>query len=243
VAKKKKIAVKPGYRLPRTAREQAFWDRYQPDYRAWAVKHDLTLDEASALAMGLDPKCVEHIPDESGQTPARFEATKAWFKNVEREFKQTPGSVLGIQVFAWDFGLRVENELGTFAEYSSEGFLEQDKLISRLNRKISSQEKTIERLQRHIARKRSDSPKAKRVSDQTRSENTTSKLIIALLAEVMRRNGLKEDLQLLRLKNDGNNNCVSQAMGTLIQMNWKMDESTLNRRLEEAIKVWNPESE
>jgi len=58
VAKQQKRTVAPGYRNPRTVAEQRFWDGYKPDYRAWAVRKNLSLDEVSALAMGLDPKCV-----------------------------------------------------------------------------------------------------------------------------------------------------------------------------------------
>jgi hypothetical protein len=245
VAKKKKGAVKPGYRKPRTAREQAFWDGNRPDYRAWAVKKGLTLDEVSALAMGLDPSCVDRIRYETGQTPARFDATKTWFEDVETEFKQKPIDLLGVAVFAMDYDLPVDSELSETARYSSEGFLDQDKLIERLERKIRSQQETIEKSRRIITTreiKRGESPKAERKSDRARIDKTTSKLIIALLAEVMRRNQLKVDLELIRLKNNGQSKCVSQAMGTLIQMNWRMDEDTLLGRLKEAIKVMELES-
>ena len=243
---KKKKAVQSGFRNPRTAAEQQFWDRNKPDYRAWALKKGLTDDEVCALAMGLDPKCVDEIPSETGQTPARFKATKAWFKKAEADFGRTSMDVLGINVWAMDKGLPVPCGLSDAAHNYSEGFLDQDKRIAKLGQKIRSQQKTIERLRCVIARtavKSGVSLKVTRRSDQTRSDKTTSKLIIALLAEVMRRNNLNVSLELTRLKNGANNKCVSQALSTLPAMEWAMDEDTVKPRLAAAINEWKGESE
>jgi hypothetical protein len=53
----------------------------------------------------------------------------------------------------------------------------------------------------------------------------------------MRHNQLNVAQELTRLKNDMNSKCVSQAMGTLTQMKWTMDEGTLGERLKGAIMV------
>jgi len=146
-------------------------------------------------------------------------------------------------VFAMDFHLSVPSELTQTATYSAEGFLDRDKPVAKLLRKISNQEKKIAKLNKAIADlnlERGDKPKAIRKSDRTRVENTTSKLIIALLAEVLRAKQGNVDQQLTKLKNGANNNCVSRVIRAIDEMGWKMDESTVAKRLDDEIGVWEP---
>jgi hypothetical protein len=129
------------------------------------------------------------------------------------------------------------------ATFAGEGLLDGERTVAKLEHKISRQEEKIAKLQKVIVDLKLESgnkPKVIRKSDESRAESATSKLIIALLAEVMRRNGLNCDLQLVKLKNGVNNKCVSQALSAILETGWKMDESTVGRRLDEAIKVWTP---
>jgi hypothetical protein len=238
VGKKNKRQAEPGYRKPRTAGEQQFWDRNRPDYRAWAVKKKLTLDEVSALAMGLDPKCVGEIPYERGQTPARFEATKAWFKDVEAEFRQEPRDLLGINVFAMDFHLRVDPKLSETAQYSSEGFLDQDKVVARLKGRIRSLQKVDEircRAIAHLVSERSGSPKKTRTSAISNAEKTNLKLFLALALAHLPDEARRQQLQRLR-----NGLSVTPLVETIVmvvkgaRLNWSISDDTVSSRLKEA---------
>jgi len=100
-----KTVQKPGYREPRTPAEKRYWELLKPDYREWFERDALTLDQAAALAMGLDPQCVDFVmADENSTMRARFLATKNWFSRNEKEFDGRPLHLETIWVKANDNG-------------------------------------------------------------------------------------------------------------------------------------------
>jgi hypothetical protein len=243
--KTEKRTVEPGYRLPRSTAERQFWDLHQPDYRAWATKRKLTLDQVAALAMGLDPESIEWIELQKDQTFSRFKSTKAWFRDVETRFNRfLPDDLLGISVFAMDYHLRVPNGLTEAAALDADGLLDREKEVAKLKQKITKQEATIARQNAVIAKgavRQGTETKVRRPSDITNAEKNSSKLIVALMAECI---GDEKEWrkQFLQFKNGGNTNLVTRALNAIELLGWRMDEETVAARFEKALSDWDPQS-
>lgn len=237
--KAKERSIKPGYREPKTASEQRFWDSYRPDFRKWVRKKRLTIDEMSALAMGLDPASVERIQDEEGQTYARFEATKAYFRDVEENWLGfLPDDLAGVCFCHYDQHLPVPHQLVETVSLNDRGFLDLQKKAEEAERKYAKSQKTITELKAWIADqvvKPSNKSKVRRPSDQKKLDQNTSKIILALAADIMDRKkaGMAEE-QLAKLKNGGSTS-FSSTISTALQLRgWGMDDQTIKDRIDPA---------
>ena len=239
---RKKASAKPGYREARTAAEQRFWDGYEPDYLAWALVENLDGTSVAALAMGLDPKCVDQIDDQEGETSARFEATKAWFRDLEIETGHTATDLLGISVLADDYGLTVPYGLTEAATFFAADLLGQDAVIKRQDLQIDDLQQLIAKQERKIAQlvMASELSKKKRPSDVSNTEKANAKLILALLYAAMPL--AERKAQLTKLKNGDNTKFVSFAVGAVNSMGWTIDDSTVSERVKVAANLYREEN-
>jgi hypothetical protein len=229
----------PGYRAPRTAEEQSFWDSYTPDFRAWSQKKRLTIDEAAALAMGFDPTGIESISFEKKQPLARFNTTRRWFKQHEKHF---PGGIdlLGISVIGMDYHLSLPPALSVAALYASEGFFDSDKHVARLERQVAKLKKQIEGLNAKVAAGLGHKPKKQRPSDVKNRETTSSRIIVALMATIIRDKDELKD-QFVRIKTGGRSRVVSKVKSALHELNWNVDEASILQRFRGALEEWEPD--
>jgi hypothetical protein len=237
-----KTVQKPGYRQPRTPAEKRYWELVKPDYREWFERDALTLDQAAALAMGLDPQCVDFVmADENSTMRARFLATKNWFSRNEKEFSGRPLHLETIWVKANDNG--DDNlELPHFIEEALDLYqakcLDVDRKIEALNDLITNVA-VLKKLKKDLVdEKREAVLGAKTKSDQsaeTRTSATDVKIIVALaLSHVESR---ERPSQFIKLKNGERTNlaakivdCVREIFGEVI------DEATALTRVKLAME-------
>jgi hypothetical protein len=237
-----KTVQKPGYREPRTPAEKRYWELLKPDYREWFEREVLTVDQAAALAMGLDPQCVDFVTaDENSTMRARFVATKNWFLRNEKEFDGRPLHLETIWVKANDNGddnLKLPPFLVEALDLYQAKCLEVDRKIEALNDLIKSVE-VLKELKKTLINERReavlDAKTKSGQSDGTRASATDAKIIVALaLSHVEAR---ERHLQAVKFKNGERTalatkivECVREIFGEAI------DEATALTRVKRAME-------
>lgn len=244
MAKRKSTAEQsPGYRELDAASEQRYWDCHRPNFREWVLKNRLTVDEASALVMGLDPSCLEDI---SGEHPTyeRFLATKAWFTRNRETFPNEKITLEGIFVCGNDCGddnLSMPYAIMEAVDLMQIGFLTIDKKVKRLERQIEKLKTENGALRDRLAKAITSTPKkAARNSDKTNSERTSSKIIVALMAECI---GAETDYrkQFVKIKNGQRSvGIISRAASAVRELGWKIEEDSILSRFRQALTDWDP---
>jgi hypothetical protein len=240
--RKSKNVQKPGYREPRSAAEQRYWDCYIPDLRKWARKSSLTIDEAAALAMDLDPRCIEWMSDEK-RTHERFLATKAWFLRNKDIFLGRI-DLERLWVLGRDNGednIPLNSRVSHMVDLKQVGFLNIEKKLAGLERQIEKLKKDKVALEGKLASMVPSSRKKTRATDELHYEKTSSKLIVALMAARIG-NEAEWKRQFAKIKNG--NRSVGVVSGVIKAVNllgWKIDESSVLERFRVALRDYNPE--
>jgi hypothetical protein len=242
VKSKPKILLKPGYREPRSAAEQRFWDCHIPDLRKWARKPRLTADEAAALAMDLDPECIEWMSDDK-RTHERFLATKAWFLRNEDIFHGRI-DLESLWILGSDNGedsIPLNSRISLIIDLKQEGFLSIEQKLAALERQIKALKNDKVVLQAKIASMVTSAPKTKRMTDEKNYENTSSKLIVALMAELIG-DEAKWKSQFAKIKMGARSvGVVSRATKSAHLLGWKIDDSTVLDRFRAALIDYSPD--
>jgi hypothetical protein len=241
VKSKSKILLKPGYREPRSAAEQRFWDCHIPDLRKWARKPRLTADEAAALAMDLDPECIEWVSDDK-RTHERFLATKAWFLRNEDIFHGRI-DLESLWILGRDNGedsIPLNSRISLIIDLKQEGFLSVEQKLAALERQIKALKNDKVVLQAKIASMVISGPKKKRVTDEKNYENTSSKLIVALMRELL--GEAESKIQFAKIKNGLRSvGVASRAVKAAHFLGWNIDNDTVLDRFRAALKAHPPE--
>jgi hypothetical protein len=239
VRKRIKADSKRGYRAPRTIKEQRMWDSWRPDYRAWSLKKKLSVDEAAALAMGLDPSIVEGMPHHDRQMQLRFSATREWLTRHKEDLLGAPIDLLGLSVIGGaHYGLALPPELSQAALYASEGFYDQDKLVAGLERQNKRLKDKISELNAKLAANADLKRNRPKASALTNTEKTSSKIIVALMAYKLDEAAWK--IEFSRIKNHDRSTTVKKVVDAALLLGWRIDEGTVLARFKEALQVWDP---
>jgi hypothetical protein len=209
------------------------------------------VDEAAALAMDLDPRCLEHISDEE-QTHERFLATKAWFVRNNKIF---PGriSLESLWIVGRDNGednIPLNSRISHIVDLKQAGVFTFDQKIVALERKIEKLKKDKDVLQAKLASMMASNPtgvissqKKKRATDELHYENTSSKLIVALMVKVIGEESVWKT-QFARIKNrDRSVGIISGAVKAVHLLGWKIDTDTVLERFRAALKEYDPKDQ
>jgi hypothetical protein len=229
-----KSAIHLGYRLPRTAAEQKFWTMFSPDYRAWAFK-TLSIDEATALAMGLDPRCVNSLEFEEIETNERFRATRACII----EMKQYEGvlNLIELSLFGETYGLRFDEPLKEVASFVAEGLFDRDEKVTQLKRENALLQQTIEQLNETVAILAVQKCVTPVLTGAKRAENKSAKIIVALLASLYP-DEASRIADFIKIKNSQRSGAVSIVKDRVELFGWTIDDATVLERLRAGLQDW-----
>jgi hypothetical protein len=236
MVKKPADIQKPGYRKPSTPSEKRYWEALKPDFREWIEKETLTLDQAAALSMGLDPRCVDYIlAERCGTAYNRFSATKSWFSRNEGRFRGRM-NLETIYVLAGDNG--DDNlDLPDFDEVLDlfqAGRLDADRAIAQLKGLIQSLQTLKIDISEEIATAVINHKTKADEAAGTRTSATDAKIIVALVADKFETLELRA--QFVRLKNGERTRFAGEIIKSVIAIFGEIDEATILHRVRLALE-------
>ena len=200
---------KPGYREPITEAEQKYWSEMKPNYHQWVRKDSLTVDEATTLSMGLDPRSMESISGQETLIYHRFLLTKEWFSRnndwIGERRNLADIAVLGIDIV--NDSIKLSQEFFDAVDWDQDQDQDSDALakIARLERQNARLEKLNgvlkERLVKKVINEKPDGKNGKidqKRSAATKEQATAAKMIVALVASRFESSEREEQFAKLR---------------------------------------------